>query len=404
MLAYSYRARDKAGQLISGTIKADSESAVLARLKQVGSIPVVIKEVKESWKIPELFKYRRIKSADLNMFTRELFSLLRAGLPIISALEAIKEQSTNPMLGKVVNDIIQDIHGGERISEALQKHPYIFNTLYVNMIRAGEVTGRLDEILERLLSIGEYEEKNRLRINSAMRYPLIIFSTMIVGFLILTNLIIPRFAKLYAQFKATLPLPTRVILGINYVTTRYWWFLIIIGVGTVYLFKKFINTKRGRLWWDSLKLKTPIFGPLILKMIMSRFSRITSVMMRSGVPILSVLSIASGSTGNVVVAATVDNIRKSVNEGKGMSAPMRASGVFPAPVVRMVAVGEETGKIDELLYKISDYYDMQVDYTISNMVVLIEPLLIFVMGFMVLLMALGMFLPMWNIMRLFQRQ
>ena len=226
---------------------------------------------------------------------------------------------------------------------------------------------------------------------------------MVLAFIFLINFIVPKFAQLYSQFKVSLPLPTQILLAINYITTKYWWMALIIIFAALFIFKQIVNTKEGRYWWDGIKLKVPIFGPLVLKLSLDRFARVTGVLMRSGIPILSILDLAKGSSGNAVIAKTIESIRKSVNEGKGMVEPMKASGMFPPVVIQLVAAGEEVGKIDELLLHVADYYDQQVDFTINNLVTLIEPILIFVLGCCVLFLALGIFLPIWNMASLFRR-
>jgi MSHA biogenesis protein MshG len=303
----------------------------------------------------------------------------------------------------VIAQISRDIESGLSLSGALEKYPLIFDQLYINMVASGEVSGRLDQVLERLASLREHDETIRLRIKSATRYPMIVVIAIVIGFIVLTTLVVPRYAKIYAQYTTTLPLPTQILLGINYAVTKLWWLLIIIGTAAYFLFKQYIKTKLGRISWDSIKLKIPVFGPLFLKLSISRFTRITGTLMRSGIPILKILDISSGATGNVIISKAILNIKENVTEGKGMSEPMKISGLFPPIVTQMVAVGEETGKLDDLLIHVSDYYDEQVDYTINNLTSLIEPILIFVLGLGVLFMALGIFLPMWNLMSIFKK-
>lgn len=337
------------------------------------------------------------------MFTRQLATLQKAGLPILSSLKALREQAVNKKLKEVIGQILRDIEGGSSLSSALAKHPKAFSVLYVNMVNSGETAGTLDQVLERLADLGEHDEKIKMRVKAATRYPVIVVVSMLIGFLILIAVVVPRFARIYAQFTTVLPLPTQILLGIQYVLSRFWWFLLLAAAAGIFGFNKFINTKKGRFFWDGLKLKVLVFGPLVLKLSMSRFSRLTSMLMKSGVPILKVLELASGGAGNVIISRTIDSIKASVNEGKGMAEPMKVSGVFPPIVVQMVSAGEETGKVDELLLHVSDYYDSQVEYTIDNLTSLIEPILIFVLGTGVLFMALGIFLPMWNVMSLFKR-
>jgi MSHA biogenesis protein MshG len=270
------------------------------------------------------------------------------------------------------------------------------------MVKAGEVSGSLDQSLDKLASLLEFEEKVHMRIKAATRYPLIVVCAIFIGFMILTTLIVPRFANIYSQFQTALPLPTRILLGLNVAITKYWWLSGLCIAVFIFAFKKLINTKAGRLHWDGFKLKVPIFGPLVFKLIMARFTRITGTLMKSGVGLLEILDLASSGVGNEVIARTIKAIKKSVSEGRGLSEPMRQSKMFPAAVIQMVSVGEQTGKLDELLIHVSGYYDAQAEYTINNLTSLIEPVLILILGCAVLFMALGIFLPMWNMMNLFR--
>ena len=401
---YQYKARDKFSKPISGVMSALDENAVAVKLEQLGVIPISITETKQEAKVTKFSgSVVKVKFADLNMFTRQLATLQKAGLPILSALTALCEQTENKIFKEVIAQIGRDIESGLSLSGAFAKYPRIFDSLYINMVSSGEVSGRLDQVLERLATLREHDETIRLRIKSATRYPMIVVVAIIIGFIVLTTLVVPRYAKIYAQYTTALPLPTQILLGINYAVTKLWWLLIIVGLGGHFLFKQYINTTLGRITWDNLKLKVPIFGPLFLKLSISRFTRITGTLMRSGIPILKILDISGGSTGNVIVSNAIQNIKKNVTEGKGMSEPMKISGLFPPIVTQMVAVGEETGKLDELLIHVSNYYDEQVDYTINNLTSLIEPILIFVLGLAVLFMALGIFLPMWNLMSIFKK-
>ena len=401
---YQYKARDKFSKPLSGVMSADDENAVAIRLNQLGYTPISITEAKQASQVTKfLGSAVKVKFTDLNMFTRQMATLQKAGLPILLALSALHEQSPNKILKEVIAQISRDIESGLSLSGALEKYPLIFDPLYINMVASGEVSGKLDQVLERLATLREHDETIRIRIKSATRYPMIVVIAMVVGFIVFTTLVVPRYAKIYAQYTTALPLPTQVLLGINYAVTKLWWLLIMVGSSAYFLFKRYINTKPGRIVWDNLKLKVPIFGGLLLKLSISRFTRITGTLMRSGIPILKILDISSGSTGNVVVSKAIQNIKDNVAEGKGMSEPMKISGLFPPIVTQMVAVGEETGKLDELLIHVSNYYDEQVDYTVSNLTSLIEPILIFVLGLGVLFMALGIFLPMWNLMSIFKK-
>lgn len=404
MPSYRYKAIDKFGKHTVGVMGAELEGAVAAKLKQLGYVPISIKEMKDEVRLSKFFvRFKRVKFSELNMFTRQFATLQKAGIPILASLDALREQTTNKVLKNAIEQIIRDIEAGLNLSSAIGKHPAIFNNLYVNMIGSGETSGLLDETLERLAVLGEREEMIHLRVSAATRYPIIVVVALIIGFLILTTLVMPRFAKIYSQYTVALPLPTQILLWINFVITKYWWLLIILAVILIFAFNKVINTKMGRTWWDNLKLRVPIFGPLVFKLTMSRFARITGTLMHSGIPILKVLDLASSGTGNVIISRIIDNIKINVSEGKGMAEPMKVSGAFPPVVIQMVSVGESTGKTDELLIHVSNYYDSRIDYTINNLISLIEPILIVILGCGVLFMALGIFLPMWNLMALFKR-
>jgi len=404
MQSYQYKSRDKFGKLVSGTLSAESKDAVAAKLKEAGYVVVSIKEEEKEAALSRVIaRFRGVGFADLNMFTRQFFTLQKAGLTILSSLTALGDQAANRVLKSVISQMVRDIEGGLSLSAALEKHPQIYSPIYINMVRCAETSGTLDEILERLAVLGEHEEQIRARIKAATRYPIIVVCAIVIGFLILTTLVIPRFAKVYAQFTTQLPFPTRVLLGVYYIIHNYWWLLIILAAASIFAFRKFINTKAGGFWWDGFKLKIPIFGPLLLKLYMSRFSRLTGTLMRSGVPILHIFELTAVGVGNKVLSRGIETIKTSVNEGKGISVPMKISGMFPPIVVQMVSVGEQTGKVDELLLHVSDYYDSEINYTISNLTSLIEPILIVFLGCGVLFMALGIFLPMWNLMSLFRK-
>ncbi len=402
MPAYQYRARDKFGKPISGVMAAETESALVFKLNQLGYVPIDITATEE--KGGSLFDaWHRVRFSDLNMFTRQFATLQRAGLPVLLSLSALKEQAANTALEGIISGISRDIESGESLTEALGKYPRVFGPLYINMISAGETAGTLSDTLERLAVLGENDEKIRLRVKTATRYPIIVIIALTIGFFILTTFVVPRFAQIYSKFTTQLPLPTRILLWINFAVTKFWWLSILAIAALSFAFNRFINTKPGRAWWDNLKLRVPVFGPLVLKLSMSRFSRITATLLESGVPILRIMDLAAAGSGNTIIARTIESIKASINEGKGIAEPMKVSKMFPAMVVQMVSVGEATGKLDELLLHVSDYYDSQVDYTISNMASLIEPILIVILGSAVLFMALGIFLPMWNLMSLFRR-
>ncbi|MBM3252430.1 MAG: type II secretion system F family protein, partial [Candidatus Omnitrophica bacterium] len=272
----------------------------------------------------------------------------------------------------------------------------------MSMIKAAETGGMMEEVLRRLSDLIEQEIDTRARIKAATRYPMIAFFVLCVGFLIVVTFVIPRFATVYGQFNTLLPLPTRILIAINIAIKKFWYLFILGFAAAIFGFLRFINSKIGQPLWDNFKLKVPIFGPLIQMLVMSRFARVTAILLKSGVPILEVLDLVSSASGNIIIARAIENIKASVNQGKGMSEPMKVSNLFSPIVVQMVSIGEQTGKVDELLLSVADYYDRESSYMIKNLTTYIEPILIFVLAAMVLLMALGIFMPMWNLIRVFK--
>jgi type II secretory pathway component PulF len=303
----------------------------------------------------------------------------------------------------VINTIMKDIEGGSFLSEALVKHPKVFPALYVSMIKAGEAAGTLDEILERLATLTEHEKDIRTKIKAATFYPRIVVTVISGAFIILMTFVVPRFATMFSRFGATLPLPTRIMIGINDIFHHYWYLMIILLAAIVLGFHWYKNTRNGRLRLDSLKIRVPIFGPLFLKIAMSRFAHILGMLMRSGVAILDTLEIASATVTNKVISQEINKLREGVREGSGLSEPLKQSGVFPPIVVQMISVGEQSGKLDEMMPKVSQHYDLEVEYTIKNLSTLIEPVLIITIGGIVLFLALAIFLPMWDIARVMTR-
>ncbi len=402
MPTFRYKARDKFSRLISGESSADNSNAVAKKLSDSGYVPISIEEVSAFSAQKIIEKFNRVGLEEVNSFTRQLYALFKAGLPLLTILQAIAAQTRNKYLKNAITEVASDVRGGSRLSEALKKYPRIFDALYVSLIAAAEASGSMVEVLARLNQLIDQEIDTRQRIKSATRYPLIAFFVLCVGFTIIVTFVIPRFAIVYSQFNALLPLPTRILIGISVLVNKYWYIAILAVAGAVFAFTRFINTVKGRVLWDNFKIKIPVFGPLVTMLVMSRFARITAMLMKSGVPILEVLDLSARTSGNVIIARAIQNIRESVNQGKGVSEPMKLSGLFPPIVVQMVAAGEQTGNIDELLLSVADYYDLESSYKIKNLSTYIEPILIFILAVMVLLMALAIFLPMWNLIKVFK--
>ena len=398
---YQYRARDKEGALHRGTMEARAKEAVADQLSGQGFIPVLIEEETQSLLGPDFFlNLTKITPQDLIVFSRQLATLVSAGIPFLSSLGTIEKQSENPRLKAAIADIRSSVESGTSFSDALAKHPKIFNKMYVSMIRAGETAGILDDILERLAMLAEHDADTRSRVKTAVRYPLIVVVAVGAAFAFLVSFVVPKFAAIFGRFKTELPLPTRILIGLNYLIQHYW-YLILLGIPlAIWLVIRYVNTPKGRWQWDRVKLKLPVFGMLFQKVALSRFARVFGAMQKSGISMMLTLDIAGETVGNVVIARVVEEMRDNLREGKGLLGPMEASGLFPPLVIQMVSVGEETGKLDTMLNKVSDYYDMDVEYTLRNLSTMIEPVLLLFVGGMVLFLALGIFLPMWNMMNL----
>ncbi len=402
MANFKYKARDKFAKLVTGATLAENQAEAVKKLQEMGYVVLDISEVSEFSAENILRKFRRVRLEDLNTFTRQLYSLQKAGLPLLSGLEAIALQTENRYFKTVIEEISRDIRGGLSFSAALKKHSQVFDQVYINMIKAAESSGLMVDILGRLTLLIEQEIDTRSRIKASTRYPMLAFFVLCLGFLIVITFVVPRFANLYAQFNAALPLPTRIMIAVN-VAVRKFWYLFILGIGgATFAFIRFINSKTGRPIWDNFKLKVPVFGPLVSMLIMSRFARVTAVLMKSGVPILEILDLVANTSGNIIIKRAIMNIKESVNQGKGISEPMKITNLFPPIVIQMVAIGEQTGRVDELLLEVADYYDRESGYMIKNLTTYIEPILIFVLAAMVLIMALGIFMPMWNLIRVFR--
>ncbi|MBI1864729.1 MAG: type II secretion system F family protein, partial [Nitrospirae bacterium] len=330
MPTFHYRARSQDGEPVTGAIETSGPEAVADHLAGLGYVPVSIEEKKEGALSGDLLEtFRRITPQDRIVFSRQLATLINAGIPLTTALDTCASQSENPKIREVLIQVRKDIEGGSSFSAALARHPKAFDNLYVGMIRAGEEGGVLDEILERLATLAEHEAETRARVKAAVRYPIIVVVAICIAFAILVTLVIPQFAKLYAGHKVALPFPTRVLIGINYIVQNYW-FLILGGLGAAALgLRAFVKTGPGREALDRFKLTMPIFGRLILKVLLSRFALIFATLNRSGLPILQTLEIVGGTIGNVIVTRAVESVRDSVREGRGLSGPMKTSGLFP---------------------------------------------------------------------------
>ncbi len=402
MKNYTYRVRDRKGKAVTGTMQGESAQAVTEVLGKQGYFPMSISESKPvNLSFFDYFK-PRVKRQELNVFTRQLWTLQKTGLPLLSGLSSLREQASSEPLRKAIVQIIQDLEGGSSLSTALARQPRVFEPVFVHMVRAGEASGKLDEIFYELSEMGEFDQRTRSKIQSATIYPAITFFSLSAAFIIVTTFVVPQFSGVFAARGKELPSSTRFLLSINGMI-RYHWFEVLIGlVALIFLFRLYVSKPLGRYQWDYVKLKIPVIGKLVFFLQMSRFGKILAELLKTGVPILQSLQLVSDTLNNRVIEKGLSQIQRSVNEGKGMSAAMKNSKIFTPMVVQMVEVGEHSGRTDELLSYVAEYYEDQANIILKNFSTLIEPILLFVLGGMVLLLALGVFMPVWDLVNVVQ--
>jgi len=395
---YAYKVRDRSGNLISGTVVADNEALVLQRLREQGLTPLEVGKQSRGFNI-ELTK-KKVKLKELSVFSRQFATMINSGLPILRALAILSDQTNNKELARVLGECRIDIEQGSSLSAAIQKHPKVFNNLFVSMVKSGETGGSLDSVLLRLADMIENEVKLRGKIKSAMTYPIAVValvSLILSGMLLF---VVPQFKSIYAQLGGSLPLPTRVLLMISNVFKSYW-YIVIIGVfGGRFFLRRWKATPKGRESIDAFKLRVPVFGSLFHKTALARFAGTLGMLLRSGVPILQALDIVSDTVNNKVISKAVDDVQSSVREGESMAKPLAKHKVFPPMVVQMLAVGEETGQVDVMLEKVSLFYNQEVEASVDALTSLIEPLMIAFIGGAVGLAVISLYLPMFKLINL----
>jgi type IV pilus assembly protein PilC len=399
---FTYRVRDRQGRMIGGTLEADSQGAVATRLRQMGYAPISIEAARSSALKAELRMPfgGRVKPKDLAVFSRQFATMINSGLSLLRALTILAEQTENTRLAATIGEVRSEVEKGTALSVALAQHPKVFNRLFVAMIRSGEVGGFLDQVLLRVAETLERDVALRSKIKSAMTYPVVVFAMVLMIVTAMLMFIVPMFKNLYASLGGTLPLPTRILIGVSNVVKHGFPFVILGIVLVSFGFRRWVATPSGRYRMDAFKLRAPVFGTLFHKTALSRFSRTLATLLRSGVPILQALEIVSETVNNGVMSKAVRDVQDAVREGESLAVPLGKHAVFPAMVVQMLAVGEETGALDTMLSKVADFYDQEVEATVQALTSLIEPILIAVMGGAVGSMVIALYMPMFNIINL----
>lgn len=398
MPTYRYSAMDGSGRTVTGTLEADSLELVRAKLADLSYHVLSIKEARGGQSFQSWFSgMQRVKLRDLVVFSRQFATMVDAGLSVVKCLDILQKQSRNPKMKDVIGEVKRDVAGGMSLTEALQKHPRIFSPLYVNMIRSAEAGGILDTVLDRLALFLEKEQETRGKIKSAMTYPAVVFCFAMLMLTALVFFVLPKFKAIFETMGLDLPLTTHLMLSSSDYMKRYWYVGLVLVIGTVVLAKIFGRTEKGRYAIDSAKLKMPVFGDLALKTSVSRFARTFGTLISSGVPVLRALEIVADTAGNRVIAEAVVRARHSIKEGEKISTPLFASKIFPIMVTQMISVGEETGRLDQMLVKVSNFYDDEVDNTLKSLTSLIEPLMIVGLGLIVGFIAVSVISPIYQL-------
>jgi MSHA biogenesis protein MshG len=402
MAVYAWRGRNARGESVQGQLEAMTEGGVADQLMAMGVAPVHIAIAVapadtasvDSW----LARMNRkpVVVEDILVFSRQMYTLNKAGVPILRAFSGLQASAVKPAMVDMLKDIRSSLDQGRELSAAMGRHQELFGAFYISMIRVGEMTGKLTEVFLRLNEHLEFERDVRERIKQAMRYPTFVMIAMAVAVVILNIFVIPVFAKVFAGFNAELPIITRGLLAFSAWMLAWWPLLIAGAIGAAVLIRGYIRTPQGRYRWDARKLKLPIVGDIVLKATLARFSRSFALSSQSGVPLVQALTVVAQTVDNAFIGSRIEQMRDGIERGESISRCAAASGVFTPVVLQMISVGEETGELDSLLFEIADMYERETDYSIKGLSAAIEPILLAVIGVLVLLLALGVFMPLWN--------
>jgi MSHA biogenesis protein MshG len=401
MARFHYRGRSERGDAVHGVLEAVSADAVAAQLMTGGIIPIEITEARERRDLLQELR-RRLGGgipglAELILFSRQMHTLMRAGVPIIRALNGLAETYQNPVFKEALADVVENLESGRDLSGSLARHPRVFSSLFVSLVQVGENTGRLDEAFLQLAAYLEMEKETRDRIKAALRYPTIVIVAIAAALAIINLKVIPVFARVYSGFGAKLPWATQVLIATSNFTVAYWPYLFALLILSYAGTRFYVHTDEGRYRWDKLKLRIPVVGSIILRATLARFARAFSMASRSGVPLIQALTVVALAVDNEYVGDRVRSMRNGVERGESLTRTAATTGLFTPLVLQMLAVGEETGAVDEMLEQVGDFYEREVDYDLKNLSDAIEPILILGIGAIVLVLALGVFLPMWDL-------
>lgn len=403
---FVYKGRNPRGELVQGRLEATTLDAVAAQLMNTGVTPIDIEESEGKTESERDITGRlfapRPGLDDLILFSRQMFILMKAGVPMTRALVGLIQSTHNPYMVDALRDVLAGIESGRELGTSMSQHPEIFSTLFVSMVRVGENTGRLEEAFQRIFQYLELERDTRKRVKAALRYPTFVLVAIAIAIAIINIFVIPAFAGLFERADVALPWQTRLLIGSSNFFVQWWPAMLaalIIGIGG---FRYYIKTDRGHYWWDKTKLRIPLVGDIIKRAILGRFARAFSMSLSSGVPLVQALTVVSRSVDNDYIGDAILGMRNGIERGDSLTRTAAATGQFTPLVLQMLAVGEETGEVDRLLAEVADYYEREVDYELKNLSSTIEPVMIVAIGILVLILALGVFLPMWDMAQVIQ--
>jgi type IV pilus assembly protein PilC len=397
---FDYKVRDKTGALVTGQLVGDNEALVMTRLRQMGLTPIKVKQASTGLKMEINLRPGRVKLKQIAVFCRQFATMVNSGLPILRALSILTDQTENKELAKVLFAVRAAVENGSSLSAAMAEHPKAFNNLFISMVKAGETGGVLDDVLLSLADQIEREVELRRQIKSAMTYPVVVVALVTLILAAMLLFVVPQFETIYSSLGGTLPLPTRMLLGVSKAVRNYWYIVLLGAVVASFLFRRYKKTDAGRARVDAVKIRIPIFGPLFHKVALARFASTLGMLLRSGVPILQALDNVNETVNNRVIGDAVDDVKTSVREGESIAKPLGRHKVFTPMVVQMMAVGEETGAVDTMLDKVAEFYNSEVTATVEAMTSLIEPLLIAVIGGAVGAAVIALYMPMFNVINL----
>jgi type IV pilus assembly protein PilC len=394
--SYDYKAIRPGGEIIEGSITAKDRAEVMEMLREKEYRPVKIEETKEAQSVDVLQAFARVKIKDIAIFCRQFYTMLHSGISIIQCLDILRQQFDNVKLRGIIGEVYDQVQKGSSLSESMRMHKEVFPELLMNMIEAGEASGNLDVILQRMAEHYEKDTKLKRKITGAMIYPIVLASVMVIVVIGLITFVMPTFIGMFTGSGVELPAPTRILLAISNFLTSYWYIVLGVLIVAIYLFRRSLKTENGRHAFDKFKLKVPIFKNVTIRVATTRFARTLSTLLSSGIPLLSAMEITSRVVGNKVVERAIMNVREDVRKGFDLASPIKRTKLFPPMVDSMIKIGEESGSLDDVLRKTADFYDDEVDAAISKMTSLMEPLLIVVMAVVIGAVVISIALPMFT--------